>query len=104
MGLGCTTEGINLAATVCIRQSTCGLTISTASGGAGLSGSATIDSAGDFANAAIVQGSSTRGGCIGTYDEVSKQLTVTCGGTAPCGAANGQCCEVVLTPKSGGGC
>jgi hypothetical protein len=62
------------------------LTITTAPGGGpGLSGTATIDSMGDFQGAAITQGTSARTGCIGIYD-----------------ATNTQCCEVVLTPKTGG--
>jgi hypothetical protein len=104
-GLGCATEVINPNAIVCIKQQGCDLMIATSPGssGAGVSGTPTIGPLGNFTNADITQGTQSRSGCVGAWDKVKSQLTITCGSNGvTCDAVNTQCCSITLIPHTGG--
>ena len=80
-GAGC--GDTSSTVTECIQQQACTIQIDFGGGtGKGVKGQAPIASDGSFDNAAIEEGSSTRTGCTGTWDQQTHTLVVDCGGTS----------------------
>ena len=79
-GQGCGT--ISSSAAICISQTSCSITLATSGTGANeLSGTTPIGADGSFLGAAIQEGTSSRTGCVGTWDNGGAMLTIDCGGT-----------------------
>lgn len=90
-GAGC--GDTSSSPTECITQNQCTITLDFGGGsGKALKGTTPIKSDGSFDNAQIEEGSTTRTGCIGTWDEQTSTLTVDCGGTS-----STQSCIATLT-------
>jgi hypothetical protein len=68
------------------------LFISQGNAGSGLNGSVALDMGGNFANGAVVEGNAERTGCTGTWNPMTSQLTVDCGGMGTSGS-----CVATLT-------
>ena len=67
----------------CIQQSGCTIAIDFGGGtGKGIKGQTPIQGDGSFSNAAMEEGSVTRTGCIGTWNNTTSTLVITCGGTS----------------------
>lgn len=79
-GQGCGT--ISSSAAICVTQTSCAITLATSGTGANeLSGTTPIGADGSFSGAAIQEGTSSRTGCVGTWDNGGSMLTIDCGGT-----------------------
>jgi hypothetical protein len=80
-GAGC--GDTSATVTQCIQQQACAIQIDFGGGtGKGLKGQTPIKSDGSFDNAAIEEGSTTRTGCTGTWNQTTHTLVVDCGGTS----------------------
>ena len=67
--------------TECIQQQQCTIGIDFSGGtGKGVKGQTAIKSDGSFDNAAMEEGSSTRTGCTGTWNQTTHTLVIDCGG------------------------
>jgi hypothetical protein len=78
----------------CITQSVCAITLapSGAVNSTDLMGTANVQVDGSFQNATFMEGTSSRTGCVGTWDPTTSKLTIDCGGMG-----TAQSCSAVLT-------
>jgi hypothetical protein len=90
-GQGC--GDLNASAPECITQSAC--TITLASSGGALNGTAALAMDGSFTGAAITEGTGNRTGCVGMWNPGTSVLTVDCGGVG-----TSQSCRATLTRTS----
>ncbi len=97
-GAGC--GDLDPTAAQCVQQVGCSVSFISNPAGAqrALNGSTAIGADGSFASAAITEGSTSRSGCTGTWDNTSQTLTVDCGGTG-----SSQSCVATLT-RTGATC
>ncbi len=77
---------------ICITQTGCTITF----GAGNISGNIAIGTDGSFTNQAVMEGSLSRSGCDGTWDQGSATLSITCGGATD----SSQSCVETLTRKS----
>jgi hypothetical protein len=89
-------NSVNLSAPQCVRQPamSCGITFRSMVSGGGngaINGDATVQNDGSFMGAALMEGTSNRTGCTGTWNAANSTLTVDCGGTG-----SSQACVLAL--------
>ena len=78
-GAGC--GDTSTTVTECIQQTQCAIQIDFGGGtGKGVKGQTPIKSDGSFDNGAMEEGSATRTGCTGTWDQQTHTLVIDCGG------------------------
>jgi hypothetical protein len=90
-GQGC--GDLNATGSECVTQNAC--TITFASSGGALNGTAMLGMDGSFTGAAITEGTVNRTGCTGTWAAGTSTLTVDCGGIG-----TSQSCVATLTRTS----
>src|SRR5947199_169371 len=71
------------SAPICIQETSCSITLSTTgNGGNEVSGTTPIGADGSLSGAAIMEGTSARTGCVGTWATSTSTLTIDCGGVS----------------------
>jgi hypothetical protein len=95
VGAGC--GDLPPTASECIAQAACGITLAPAgpAGTKGVLGTAALAGDGSFTDATLMEGSTSRNGCAGSWDPTTSKLTIDCGGVGTT-----QSCHATLTRTS----
>jgi hypothetical protein len=99
MGAGCGDLAANAPQCIKAGNGPCQVQlVSQGTTGSALNGTVNLDMSGNFANGAVQEGTAQRTGCTGTWNAVTSQLTVDCGGVG-----TSQSCIATLT-RTGNTC